>query len=224
MKIYAVLTGDIIGSSKLGPDGLEAAMSRLAGLASEFEQIHPGAVVGRAEVFRGDSWQLCLRRPSLVVTAAVFIRAGFKANEFDSRIGLGWGPVDRLDADRIRESSGPAFTRSGQALDGLGKDRLLAVASCDGAAPGPNDMLDAGVGLLDALISRWTQSESVAVYGALRKLSQEAIALLPQAQTKQGTAPSRQAIQDALRRISWASHVLPFLEEAEESMERHVGQ
>jgi hypothetical protein len=206
---------------------LDAAVALLRRLAKEFEQDRPGTVVGMPDVFRGDSWQLCLQRPALPVTAAVFIRAGFKASGFDSRIGIGWGGVERLHPERISESSGPAFVRSGQALDQLRKDQSLALPHFrdDSVTSGANSaliMLEAGVGLLDALLARWTQREAAAVYGTLRKLSQEAIATLPQAQTKQGKAPTRQAIQDALRRVSWTSHILPFLERAEDSIEKAV--
>ena len=227
MNIYAVLTGDIIGSTKLGPDGLDAAMSRLRRLVQEFEQVQPETVVGQPGVFRGDSWQVCLKRPALALTAAVFIRAGFKAENFDTRIGIGWGTVERLHPERISESSGPAFARSGQALDQLGKDCSLALPQSGDSSPTgldhPSlDMLGVGVGLLDALLVRWTQRESVAVYGTLRNLSQESIAALPQAQTKEGKAPTRQAIQDALSRISWTSHILPFLNRAEKVIEKEV--
>jgi hypothetical protein len=224
MKTYAVLTGDIIGSSKLGPEGLDAAMSLLRRLAEEFEETHPESVVGQPEVFRGDSWQLVLQRPALALTAAVFIRAGFKAGDFDTRVGIGLGTVERLNTERISQSVGPAFVRSGQALDQLGKDQTLALPRFDEAAPAGSahtalGMLEAGVGLLDALVVRWTQRESVAVYGALRGLSQEAISELEEAKTKEGNAPTRQAIQDALSRISWTSHVLPFLERAGKTIE-----
>lgn len=224
MNTYAVLTGDIIGSSRLGPERLDSAMSLLRRLAVEFGQVHHESVIGGPGVFRGDSWQLCLQRPALAVTAAVFIRAGFKADDFDTRIGIGWGAVERLNPESISESIGPAFARSGQALDQLGKEQSLALPQFNDptqtrATDPALDMLEVGVGLLDALLARWTQRESVAVYGTLRRLSQEAIAELSRAQTKEGKAPTRQAIQDALRRVSWTTHVLPFLERTEKTIE-----
>jgi len=219
MKTYAVLTGDIIDSSQLGPERLEASLTLLRRLAVEFEQTYPGSVVGEPDVFRGDSWQLCLQRPSLALTAAVFIRAGFKANELDSRIGIGIGAVDRLQESQISESNGPAFLHSGRTLDQLGKHRTLALdgagyLDADGYARSPVDALVTGVGLLDAHIIRWSQREAVAVYGTLRKLSQDEIAALPQARTKQGSAPSQQTIQKALTRIYWSTHLVPFLDQA----------
>lgn len=224
MKTYAVLTGDIIGSTKLGPERLEDAISLLRRLAKEFEHTHPESVVGQPDVFRGDSWQLCLKRPSLAVTAAVFIRAGFKADDLDTRIGIGLGTVDRLHSERISESSGPAFAHSGRTLDKLGKHRALALDGAGyldvgGYARSPVDPLIAGVGLLDAHIARWTQREAVAVYGALRKLSQDKIAALPQALTQKGTAPSQQTIQKALSRIYWSTHLVPFLDQAVELLD-----
>ncbi|MFQ3577782.1 MAG: hypothetical protein SNJ52_02075 [Verrucomicrobiia bacterium] len=223
MKTYAVLTGDMVSSSKLGPEQMDAAKALLHRLAHEFGETHPDAVLGVPDVFRGDSWQICLQRPALAITAAVFVRAGFKADDLDTRIGIGWGDVARLNKDRISESNGEAFTRSGQALDGLGKARRLALAqSGNPGGASPHGLFDAGVGLLDALISRWTRREAVAVYGSLRKLSQDAIAELPQARTKEGTPPTRQAIQDALRRISWSSHIQPFLLQAEKAIAQGV--
>lgn len=221
MNIYAVLTGDIVSSSKLGPERMDAAKALLHRLAREFGETHPDALVGVPDVFRGDSWQICLKFPTLAITAAVFVRAGFKADDLDTRIGISWGTVERLNPARISESNGQAFTRSGLALDGLGKGRRLALARSDETSSDhlPPDMLDAGVGLLDALVSRWTQREAAAVYGTLRKLPQEAIAELPQSRTKEGSPPTRQAVQDALRRISWASHVQPFLSRAEKFIE-----
>jgi hypothetical protein len=223
MKTYAVLTGDIVGSTQLASDKFEAAGELLHRLAREFEEIHPGSLVGQPDIFRGDSWQICLQRPALAVTAAVFVRSGFKADNFETRIGIGWGAVDRLHTDRITESNGPAFARSGRALDGLDKTRRLGVVGSDTAsAASPIGLLDAAVGLLDALINEWTQREAVAVYGTLRRLSQEAIADLPQSITKEGKVPTRQAIQDSLRRISWSGHIEPFLALTEQWIEQEA--
>jgi len=223
MKTYAVLTGDIVGSSQLASDKIEAARALLHRLAREFDEVHPGSVMGQPDVFRGDSWQMCLQRPALAVTAAVFVRSGFKADEFETRIGIGWGAIDRLHADRITESNGPAFARSGRALDGLSKTRRLGVVGSDIApAATPIDLLDAAVSLLDALINEWTQREAVAVYGTLRRLSQETIAMLPQARTKEGHAPTRQTIQKTLRRISWSGHIEPFLDRAEKFIQAEI--
>jgi len=213
MKIYAVLTGDIIDSSQLGPERLEASLALLRHLAVEFEQTYPGSVVGEPDVFRGDSWQLCLQRPSLALTASVFIRAGFKTEGLDTRIAIGIGSVERLQETRISESSGPAFLHSGRTLDKLGKRRTLAL-DANGHARSPVDALVTGVGLLDAHIIRWTQREAVAVYGTLLKLSQDEIAALPQARTPKGFSPSRQTIQKALARIHWSTHLVPFLDQA----------
>jgi hypothetical protein len=217
MKTYAVLTGDIIGSSALGPDRLGVAIARLRELADEFDQVHGHALVGKPDVFRGDSWQLCLQKAELAVTGATFLRTGLRAHGFDSRIGIGLGPVDRLHEDRISESGGGAFVSSGRALDGLGRDQNLALVATAATGEGRSDepaleAVSAALFLLDAHLSGWTQRECVAAYGSLRKLSQSAIAELPLARTKDGTTPTRQAIQDALSRIQWSTHLQPFLE------------
>ena len=58
--------------------------------------------------------------------------------------------MERLNTERISESVGPAFARSGEALDQLGKDLSLAFSHSDKSAPTgvgqpALDMLEAGV-------------------------------------------------------------------------------
>lgn len=220
MKTYAVLTGDLVGSRELTPDRLEHAMGWIRQLATEFAEMHAGALVGRADVFRGDSWQVCLQRPGLAVTAAVFFRAGLKMEERDSRIGIGLGPVATLHEEKISESTGPAFVASGDALDSLGKDQMLGLKHA--AEPPPawaQALRELVIPLLDVQIVHWSQRESVAVYGTLRKLTQNAIADLPGARTREGKAPTRQAVQDALRRIHWSSHLHGVLDGVQRLLE-----
>ena len=118
MKIYAVLTGDLVASSRISVELRTEMVRWLKELAGNFfTSIHPESVVGGLDVFRGDSWQLCLREPSLAVKAAVFFRVGLKAHpsrqEIDTRVGVGIGGVEHLVESRISESTGPAFVSSG---------------------------------------------------------------------------------------------------------------
>jgi hypothetical protein len=212
MKTYAVLTGDLIGSRELSPDRLEAAMALLRHLADEFGSVHASSVVGKLDVFRGDSWQVCLQRPALAMTAAVFLRAGLKAQDLDSRIGIGLGTVSVLHADKISESTGPAFVASGDALDTLPKDRSLGFKlAAEPPAEWAESLRELVTPLLDVQVAAWTQREAGAVYGALLDLKQSEIAELPDLRTKEGTAPTRQAVQDALRRVAWSTHLEPVL-------------
>jgi hypothetical protein len=225
MKNYAVLTGDLIGSRELSPARLEAAMALIRRLADEFAALHTGALVGRPDVFRGDSWQACLQVPALAVTSAVFFRAGLKAEELDCRIGIGIGAVATLHPDRISESTGPVFVASGDALDTLPKDRALGFKYAGESAPVWAEALRELIApLLDVQLAGWSQRESAAVYGTLRSLTQNEIAELPSARTRDGHPPTRQAVHDALRRIAWSSHVEPVLAGILKLISAHVAR
>jgi hypothetical protein len=219
---YAILTGDIIGSRKLSAKDLEAVFGHVRELWQTFGQHHGGAVVGTLEVFRGDGWQAALKEPALAVEAAVFLRATFRAQEsdirVDSRIGIGVGRVEHLEADRLRESNGEAFQRSGGILEKLEKKHLGW-----GIDPGDSQkhvsVSRTMLPLLDLLVRRWSRAEAVAVLGTLLGWTQDEIAAHPLARKKDGQQPTRQAIHDALKRIGWASHLEPVLEEARRQLQ-----
>lgn len=214
MKRYAVLTGDLIESRALAAQQRKDLLDWLKQVTEHFSQLHHDVAVGRLEVFRGDSWQLCLQKPTLALEAAVFIRAGLKAHtsreNVDTRIGIGVGSVDTLVEDRISESNGEAFIRSGQALDALHPDVNLSLEWPDGpeAVAAISQM---ALPLLDLAMSHWTHAESVAVYGALRGWTQQQTAEHEIARKPDGSRPSRQAIAKALGRVHWSSHLEPVL-------------
>ncbi len=213
---YAVLTGDLVKSSRLAPAESRKAIALLKKAASDFEKTFPGTIEGELDSFRHDSWQLLLKRPALAVRAAIFLRAALRMQpdlrKCDTRVAIGIGPVETISRRRVSDSRGAAFTRSGTALDATG-NRCLAFASsgeredeCVARAVAP---------LLDSLISDWTATESRAVYGALRDWTQEESARQwPVARGQK--RPTRQAVAKALRRAHWnqVQSVLDWLEKS----------
>lgn len=161
----AVLTGDLVGSRALSAGELERARAALETAARDVAGWEPGLVAGAGlEFFRGDSWQLCLARPARWLRVALFARARLKAlgRGFDTRIGVGLGPVERLDNERVSRSTGAAFERSGAALDGMRRrDRLVLHA--EGAAP----ELPVVATLCAAVADGWTSGQASAVLGVL---------------------------------------------------------
>lgn len=215
MKHYAVLTGDLIGSSQIFPARRQELLAWLKKIARDFSALHEGVQVGELDVFRGDSWQICLRDPSLALWASVFLRVGLKAHlsgeNVDTRVGIGVGTVDILSESRISESNGEAFIRSGRGLDSLAGDLNISLEWPDG--PGSATVINQLVlPLLDLEISRWTYPEAVASFGALMGWTQSETTRHELARKKDGSAPSRQAISKALKRTCWSSHVQPVLE------------
>lgn len=214
---YAILTGDLIGSRRLKPDQLKALFRALNDHWKQFSEAHQEAVVGQVEIFRGDGWQAALKQASLAGKAALFLRAAIKAHPLshllDTRIGLGFGPVETLHPDRLGESNGLAFQRSGEALDDLAK------GSCNWGLRAGIANLETletiGFPMMDLAVSRWTRAEAMAAMGSLLGWTQEKIAEHPYSAKKDGKAPTQQAVADTLRRIAWKSHWIPVLEAVE---------
>ena len=166
-KIYAVLTGDLVKSSRLSGEMSSKAMDFIKDGAAEFAELRPGAMIGKVDTFRFDGWQLLLGEPGLALQAALFLRSVLKMEsdsrtKFDTRISVGIGPVESIIKEKVSNSRGPAFTVSGKALDSMGSKTLKFSAGLD------SDHLWHGlengvVPLLDCVVSAWTPPESRAV-------------------------------------------------------------
>lgn len=219
MKLYAVLTGDLVGSRKLSPRAKSGAQATLKRIAADYDRIHPGAVLGRIDVFRGDSWQFCLEKFHLVLDAAVFLRAALKAESLslgeslDARIGMAVGEADLVKRSMVSESSGPVFELSGAALDEIsGSPSRMQFQRSQNSSLQLPVLSRALVQLLDLQVTRWTSREAVAVHGAMSGLTQEETANLPLAASANGSPPSQQAIGKALARCRWKTHLRPALD------------
>ena len=162
--LHAVLTGDVIGSTRLGPD----ARARLPdALYDAFESVHAVHSLRSAlafDVFRGDAWQLYVEHPAAALQVAVTFRAWLRADaEVDSRVALVVDAVDFVDVENVSESDGPAFRRSGYALDGLGR-RTMACLLPEGWTPSTRQLLfNTIASATGAFVERWTSAQAQAV-------------------------------------------------------------
>lgn len=219
-RIFAVLTGDLVGSSQLAAADSRRALDLLRAAAGHFGEACPGSVSTEMDTFRHDSWQWLLESPELALRAAVFLRAWLKMESrpqapLDTRIAIGLGPVEEIDSQRISNSRGPAFTASGKALDAMTDQRLVLAVPAGSEEEGSvlTALSRASVPLLDGIVSDWTAAESRAVAGALRGWTQEESARQwPADDGDQGI--SRQAVSKSLRRSHW-NRVESVLEWAE---------
>ena len=155
--IYAVLTGDLVGSRQAGP----AATSRTIALLDRAARSAPWAGASPLSRFRGDGWQLLLSDTSMSLRIALFLIAFLKSQgaEQVTRIGLGLGPVTSLGNGDLSAADGPAFHRAGAALDTMGRNERLVLA----AAGLPSPALAALVSLSDTLARRWTEPQATAL-------------------------------------------------------------
>ena len=113
--MIAVLTGDIINSKDHKANKwlpvLKQALARYGEAPSDWE------------VYRGDSFQL-KTSPETALEAAIYIKASLKQiRHMDVRIAIGLGEQD-YHADKITESNGTAFVRSGECFENLKKQTL----------------------------------------------------------------------------------------------------
>lgn len=165
MTTRAVLTGDLVNSTQLNPASLTRARQTLLAAAEEIEGWDKAVVGAQAEFFRGDSWQLLLMKPQFFLRGAIFLRASLRGadEDWDTRIAVGLGRVDKVDKQRTSLSSGEAFTLSGRTLDGIGAANM-AVA----AGPGiPGGGLAPLTHICSVLVDDWSQKQAQAARLAL---------------------------------------------------------
>jgi hypothetical protein len=165
LRYHAVLTGDIIGSSRLRPAQLNSVRSSLTNAVDVVRGWKRGLVKGSLEFFRGDGWQLLLTDPAMAMRAGIFLRASLRAGGVaDSRIAIGLGAGEETSSRRVALSTGPAFVLSGRALDEMTQRASMTIEMPQSAGP-LSDWMPVIAHLCDALIDQWTgrQAEIVCV-------------------------------------------------------------
>ncbi len=220
-ELHAVLTGDIIGSTKKAAPPSDQIHAALRAAASDIAVAQPKTLVGELDIFRGDSWQLLLSDPGAFLAVALIVRANLKFRVgVDTRIAVGVGTVDHIDQDRISMSSGPAFTTSGRRLDAMTKPPFLTINSANGTAARDVIMLASALSAAcDAIVQDWTARQAEiarlvfispdATYGELAEQLEPPVAL--QTIAKAYTSASLGALLlaiEAVEGVSWNSHGL----------------
>jgi len=159
MTAAAVLTGDLIDSSAAGATAADAAMALLRTSAEEIAR-WPGATGPRFTRYRGDGWQVLVAPPGHALRAAVVLAAQLRADAAlpQTRIAIGFGPVDVATDGDLSAARGKGFEAAGHALDRMGADQRLAVAG-EGMTP----LHRATAGLIDERMTRWTPEQSQAM-------------------------------------------------------------
>jgi hypothetical protein len=199
IKYRAVLTGDIIRSSRLLPTQMESVRSSLTGAVDVVRRWKRGLVKGRPEFFRGDGWQLLLTDPALAMRAAIFLRASLLAGGIaDTRIAIGLGEGEKTAYEKVALSMGQAFVLSGHGLDEMTQYWRMTV-EIPKTAGAMSDWLRVIGHLCDSLIGQWTRRQAEIVCAAIdpKGLDYETVAqsLKP--------AVSKQAVAKGLRGANW---------------------
>jgi hypothetical protein len=153
----AVITGDLVASTKQAADQIDAAMQAIRDAAAIIAAWQTPPIDTRFTRYRGDGWQIVLADPRFALRAAVVIQARLIALGMESRIFIGVGSADTLGTGTLADASGEAFARSGQGLDGMGDNWRLGI---DGDAVRVEDQLVAD--LLGERMGRWTVAQAEA--------------------------------------------------------------
>jgi hypothetical protein len=216
-KVYAVITGDVVASSRLSKSVRRALPDHLKRASREVRKAFGDAVPLEIDVFRGDSWQLLITDPLQCLRIALFLRSRLisladRGRGLDTRLAIAIGPVDFVPAGAVSEGDGEAYRLSGRLLETLPTDQLLTLGLTTAEVPAT---IAAAIRLLDAVVQNWTGKQAEAVAGALRGWTQEKIAASwPQtisqpAVTKHLSKAHWPAVEAALRQLE--SAVRPLL-------------
>jgi hypothetical protein len=210
---YAVLTGDVVGSSRLSAPERRKLHTAMSQASTALLKAFKGAVPAPVEIFRGDGWQMLVTDPVQALRIALFyratLRAGSPSRRLDTRLAIAVGRVDFVPADRVAEGDGAAYRLSGTALESMARRGRMRFVYPAHPAEKPLALV---VHLVDGLVSRWSDRQALAVTGALRGWSQETIA------AKSWDEPiTQQAVAQHLDRAGW-SYVEAALDYFEETL------
>jgi hypothetical protein len=173
-QIYAVITGDIVGSTKLSVESRDFSLSSIESIFKYVRSTH-GDINAHHVIYRGDSFQAVISIPGIALEVSVMIRSTLRAfkNQLDARIAVGLGTIDYRHGKTISEWDGEAFRRSGPVLDEMKGDRRLQIST-------PWKDVDAELrielALLDLIIRKWSRPQSEAIRLQLQGYTQERMA------------------------------------------------
>lgn len=207
---YAVVTGDVVGSSRLSVARRRQLHDAMTAAALAVVKAFAGDLAAPPGITGGDGWQMLATAPDRSLRAALYyrahVRAAMQTHRLDTRMVIAIGTVDFVPGDRVAEGDGEAYRLSGRALRELGRSENAAFVF-PGAAP--QAALDVIVKLVDLVAGGWSDRQALAVTGALRGWTQVEIA------TKTWPEPiSQQAVAQHLARAGWSTveHALAHFE------------
>jgi hypothetical protein len=202
MTALCVLTGDLVASSDLAPDAVDAVLGTIDGATATMAQWSASDLQTRFARRGGDSWQIALTRPELGLRAALFILALLRRDHdlTETRIAIATGSGVMPDTGDLNAAHGAAFTASGRLLTEISGHGRLAHAQ--GGA------LHATARLADHIASGWTQAQARAIAAALPPDAP------PRADIAKSFGITRQAVNQAL----WSAGY-PALDEALRAIE-----
>jgi hypothetical protein len=174
--VGAVLTGDIVNSTKLPPQQEARVIKILSELLAKFLNGHPH------EFYRGDSFQAYVKEPAEALRMALACRAVVIATttkeeaavRSDVRIGIGIGEV-AVPVSSLGSAKGEAFLLSGRGLDELQRTQRRLAISCGNeiANIGLQTMAD----YLDSVFLQMTGKQADIIVELLQGVTQQQLTI-----------------------------------------------
>jgi hypothetical protein len=166
-----VITGDIVGSSKLNVLKRKRLQARVDEFEKKITVLHPDFEM---EQFRGDSLQCILTKNKTAgLRIACSLYCFLAAEEFKIRQSVGIGDVSFMGTNIIT-SDGTAFRLSGENIDGLKKrGELINIGFADNDI---NEEWKVHSASLNFLFERLSSAQAEALYLQLQNAKQEEIA------------------------------------------------
>lgn len=166
-----VITGDIVGSSKLNVLKRKKLQSKVDEFAKRITALFPDF---KMEQFRGDSLQCILTRNKVAgLRIAVSLYCFLAADEFKIRQSVGMGEVS-FTGNNIITSDGTAFRLSGENIDEIKKrGELISIAFANNDL---NEEWKVHSASLNFLLERLSGAQAEALYLQLQNSKQEEIA------------------------------------------------
>jgi len=186
-QLFAVVTGDVIGSTKLtGVDltvALRTAYSTVVNLLGE--EYFPMEI----DIFRGDSWQVLINDPLMSADFTLLFRCALKMNKIQFRAAIGIGTIESVPDDRVSNGLGNAYLHSGRAFEHLGNAAgyTLDVSFPEGLTIGK---LAPMIRLLDVITTFWSPDQCRVYLGVRQGKTQKEIARdwVPESVTQQAVS------------------------------------
>ncbi|MGB3177136.1 MAG: hypothetical protein WBH14_07760 [Albidovulum sp.] len=162
-RTAAILTGDLIGSTKLDPALTDRAMAVLEGAAASLPD-WPQTTNPQFTRFRGDGWQALVYPTKYALRAILFLKASLAAADtgLSTRVAIGLGQISDTGSGGLGGAHGSAFKASGRALDAMKRGEDMVI---DGA--GASGLHKAIVALVAAKARRWSREQAEAMCHAL---------------------------------------------------------
>lgn len=172
-KLYSVITADVVKSSKLPIAKHKKLIQIIKSCATEIQKVFPASFQYAPEYFRGDSWQIVLKKPELALSIILFyrayIRAYMKLSSMDARMAISLGTIDFV---KKHFGVGEAYKISGEAIDIKGKRRFKFIYS----EKEISELLDLLVENSDFISSRWTVRQCEVILLSMKGYNQLQIA------------------------------------------------